>query len=112
MQLVVVMAVRKAVSVATTTFTAISMIRFFIAHLLILIQSCAAITASVTVVAALSTLTALLVLLTALSVLVLGLTQRNVQLRLHHIAVNARNILIFRKLQQSLYCLNFKCHKI
>ena len=29
MQLVVVMAVRKAVSAATTTFTAISMIRFF-----------------------------------------------------------------------------------
>jgi hypothetical protein len=30
MQLVVVMAVRKAVSAATTTFTAISMKRFFI----------------------------------------------------------------------------------
>ena len=30
MQLVVVMAVRKAVSAATTTFTAISIIRFFI----------------------------------------------------------------------------------
>ena len=30
MQLVVVMAVRKAVSAATTTFTAISMNRFFI----------------------------------------------------------------------------------
>ena len=30
MQLVVVMAVRKAVSAATTTFTAISMMRFFI----------------------------------------------------------------------------------
>ena len=30
MQLVVVMAVRNAVSAATTTFTAISMIRFFI----------------------------------------------------------------------------------
>ena len=30
MQLVVVMAVRKAVSAATTTFTAISKIRFFI----------------------------------------------------------------------------------
>ena len=34
MQLVVVMAVRKAVSAATTTFTATSMMRFFIfAHL-------------------------------------------------------------------------------
>ena len=34
MQLVVVMAVRKAVSAATTTFTAISIIRFFMIHLL------------------------------------------------------------------------------
>ena len=34
MQLVVVMAVRKAVSAATTTFTAISMIRFFIIQFL------------------------------------------------------------------------------
>ena len=34
MQLVVVMAVRKAVSAATTTFTAISMMRFFMRHLL------------------------------------------------------------------------------
>jgi hypothetical protein len=33
MQLVVVMAVRKAVSAATTTFTAISIIRFFITSL-------------------------------------------------------------------------------
>ena len=32
MQLVVVMAVKKAVSAATTTFTAISMTRFFIAQ--------------------------------------------------------------------------------
>ena len=32
MQLVVVMAVRKAVSAATTTFTAISIILFFIPH--------------------------------------------------------------------------------
>ena len=32
MQLVVVMAVRKAVSAATTTFTAISMMRFFILY--------------------------------------------------------------------------------
>ena len=34
MQLVVVMAVRNAVSAATITFTAISTIRFFIIHLL------------------------------------------------------------------------------
>ena len=34
MQLVVVMAVRKAVSAATMTFTAISMNRFFMIHLL------------------------------------------------------------------------------
>ena len=34
MQLVVVMAVRNAVSAATTTFTAISMIRFFMRYLL------------------------------------------------------------------------------
>jgi len=34
MQLVVVMAVRKAVSAATTTFTAISMNLFFMIHLL------------------------------------------------------------------------------
>jgi hypothetical protein len=34
MQLVVVMAVKKAVSAATTTFTAISIIRFFMVHLL------------------------------------------------------------------------------
>ena len=33
-QLVVVMAVKKAVSAATMTFTAISIIRFFIVHLL------------------------------------------------------------------------------
>ena len=33
MQLVVVMAVRKAMSAATTTFTVISMKRFFIRHL-------------------------------------------------------------------------------
>ena len=37
MQLVVVMAVRKAVSAATTTFTAISITRFFIGHLLSLV---------------------------------------------------------------------------
>ena len=34
MQLVVVMAVKKAVSAATTTFTAISIILFFMVHLL------------------------------------------------------------------------------
>ena len=34
MQLVVVMAVRKAVSAATITFTATSIIRFFMRHLL------------------------------------------------------------------------------
>ena len=34
MQLVVVMAVRKAVSAATITFTAISTMRFFMRHLL------------------------------------------------------------------------------
>ena len=55
MQLVVVMAVRKAVRAATTTFTAISMIRFFIifnyplsiincALRLVLVQSFATIT--------------------------------------------------------------------
>ena len=37
MQLVVVMAVRKAVSAATITFTAISMNLFFIRHLLSLV---------------------------------------------------------------------------
>ena len=48
MQLVVVMAVRKAVRAATMTFTAISMKRFFIRHLLrlVLIEAIAAITAA------------------------------------------------------------------
>ena len=48
MQLVVVMAVRKAVRAATITFTAISMIRFFIRHLLplVLIETVATITAT------------------------------------------------------------------
>ena len=44
MQLVVVMAVRKAVSAATMTFTAISMIRFFIG--LVVRQSVATVTAA------------------------------------------------------------------
>ena len=44
MQLVVVMAVRKAVSAATTTFTAISIIRFFIG--LVVRQSVATVTAA------------------------------------------------------------------
>ena len=35
---VVVMAVKKAVSAATTTFTAISMMRFFTVHLLFLLS--------------------------------------------------------------------------
>jgi hypothetical protein len=39
MQLVVVMAVRKAVSAATMTFTAISMNRFFMIHLLFTFHS-------------------------------------------------------------------------
>ena len=48
MQLVVVMAVRKAVRAATMTFTAISMKRFFIRHLrpLVLIETVATITAA------------------------------------------------------------------
>ena len=46
MQLVVVMAVRKAVRAATMTFTAISMMRFFIRYLLrlVLIEAIATIT--------------------------------------------------------------------
>ena len=46
MQLVVVMAVRKAVSAATTTFTAISITRFFIGHLLSLVLVEAVVTLS------------------------------------------------------------------